>query len=241
MDVCVENSSGKEKELILSPNSESVRKKLKSESDSNEKMTLEELKEEIANAIDCPPEELACLQEALADADQVLNLITMLDLNKTRTRTRQMSPKKFKISLQDLEILAAEIDRQIVYLPQGQCVHDLYNTAKALEVKMEEFLNEPLEKVENVKEMVDLLDEVDSLDVHLKRSSELLEKINRVKWFKKSLLVGKHEEDIDEWDIQDFQIPLEKEDFKKFLEEGRKLECHGLRQNLLEMEGIWNR
>lgn len=214
----------------------------KNKLNAEEKMTLEELREEIANAKDCPAEDLLCLEEALADAEQVLNLITLLDLNKTRTRTRQMSPKKFKISLPDLEVLSAEIARQIVHLPQGQCVHDLYAAAKAIESKIDEFLCEPLEKVESVRGMIELLEEVDSLDVNLKRSVELMDKIHKVKWFKKSLIVGRHDEDdIDERDIQDFTIPMEKEDFRKFLEEGRKLECSGLRKNLKEIEEIWVR
>ncbi|KAL5290434.1 KDM5A.2 family protein [Megaselia abdita] len=225
-------------ELISSEPETESKKKLKAD---QEKMTFEELKEEIANATDCPTEDLLCLQEALADADQVLSLITLLDLNKTRTRTRQMTPKKFKISLPDLEVLSAEIERQIVHLPQGQCVSELYTAAKAIESKIEEFLGEPLEKVESVRGMIELLEEVDSLDVNLKRSTELMDKIHKVKWYKKSLIVGKHEDDIDERDIQDFTIPMEKEDFRKFLEEGRKLECAGLRNNLVEMEDLWTR
>lgn len=239
MEVCSETKDSDSISMKADCESEIQKKKVKN--DQQEKITLEELKEEISNASDCSPEDLACLQEALADAEQVLNLITALDLNKTRTRTRQMSPKKFKISLQDLEILSAEIEKQIVILPQGQCVHDLYNAAKVIENKIEEFLAEPLDKVESVRGMIELLEEVDSLDVNLKRSTELMDKIHKVKWFKKSLIVGRHEDDIDERDIQDFTIPMEKDDFRKFLEEGRKLECSGLRKNLQEMEEIWNR
>lgn len=234
-------SKDKEKDDEMVPNSDSEVDSSKNKLNPEEKMTLEELREEIANAKDCPAEDLICLQEALADAEQVLNLITLLDLNKTRTRTRQMSPKKFKISLPDLEVLSAEIARQIVHLPQGQCVHDLFVAAKGIESKIDEFLCEPLDKVESVRGMIELLEEVDSLDVNLKRSVELMDKIHKVKWFKKSLIVGRHEDDIDERDIQDFTIPMEKEDFRKFLEEGRKLECCGLRKNLKEIEDIWVR
>lgn len=233
-------SISKEKDNIIQ-NSESESERFKKKLKMEEKMTLDELKEEVNSDKNIPPEDLKSLDEAIVVAENILTLINLLDLNKTRTRTRHMSPKKFKISLQELENLSVEIERQLVHIPQGQCVHDLYAAAKLIEKKIDEFLCEPLEKIESVRGMVELLEEVDSLDVTLKKSIDLMDKINKVKWYKKSLIVGRHGDDIDERDIQDFSIPLEKEDFRKFLEEGRKLECSGLRKNLQEMEKLWLR
>lgn len=237
VDESVSVSKNKENNV---QNSESEADILRKKLQADEKISLDELRD-FSNAKNVHPENLKLFEGAILAAEKILTLINLLDLNKTRTRTRHMSPKKFKISLEELGSLSAEIERQVVHIPQGQCVHDLYATATSIQSKIDEFLSEPLDKIESVRGMVDLLEEIDSLDVTLKKSTDLMDKIKKVKWFKKSLIVGKYEDDIDERDIQDFSIPLEKEDFRKFLEEGKQLECCGLRKNLQEMENLWLR
>lgn len=60
------------------------------------------------------------LETAIEDAEKCASVIQQLDLNKMRTRTRHHDPK-YRLSIHELTLFAAEIDGLACVLPEGWC------------------------------------------------------------------------------------------------------------------------
>lgn len=69
------------------------------------------------------------LETAIEDAEKCASVIQQLDLNKMRTRTRHHDPK-YRLSVHELTLFAAEIDGLACVLPEGKKKKDVYGHIK---------------------------------------------------------------------------------------------------------------
>ncbi|XP_038219317.1 lysine-specific demethylase lid isoform X1 [Zerene cesonia] len=100
------------------------------------------------------------LETAIEDAEKCASVIQQLDLNKMRTRTRHHDPK-YKLTIHELTLFAAEIDGLACVLPEGSAVKEVLRQTAEFEDRATELLNGDLEEcdsssVRELEEVVEL-------------------------------------------------------------------------------------
>ncbi|RVE52903.1 hypothetical protein evm_002380 [Chilo suppressalis] len=89
------------------------------------------------------------LEIAIEDAEKCASVIQQLDLNKMRTRTRQHDPK-YRLTIHELTLFAAEIDGLACVLPEGSAVKEVLRQTSEFETRATELLNRDLDKTDAV-------------------------------------------------------------------------------------------
>uniref|UniRef100_A0A2A4JRQ2 [histone H3]-trimethyl-L-lysine(4) demethylase n=1 Tax=Heliothis virescens TaxID=7102 RepID=A0A2A4JRQ2_HELVI len=87
------------------------------------------------------------LETAIEDAEKCASVIQQLDLNKMRTRTRQHDPK-YRLTIHELTLFAAEIDGLACVLPEGSAVKEVLRQTSEFETRATELLNKDLDKTD---------------------------------------------------------------------------------------------
>ncbi|XP_026730670.1 lysine-specific demethylase lid [Trichoplusia ni] len=87
------------------------------------------------------------LETAIEDAEKCASVIQQLDLNKMRTRTRHHDPK-YRLTIHELTLFAAEIDGLACVLPEGSAVKEVLRQTSEFESRATELLNNDLEKTD---------------------------------------------------------------------------------------------
>ncbi|KAJ8707550.1 hypothetical protein PYW08_010802 [Mythimna loreyi] len=87
------------------------------------------------------------LETAIEDAEKCASVIQQLDLNKMRTRTRHHDPK-YRLTIHELTLFAAEIDGLACVLPEGSAVKEVLRQTSEFESRATELLNKDLEKTD---------------------------------------------------------------------------------------------
>nr|XP_049705710.1 lysine-specific demethylase lid isoform X1 [Helicoverpa armigera] len=87
------------------------------------------------------------LETAIEDAEKCASVIAQLDLNKMRTRTRQHDPK-YRLTIHELTLFAAEIDGLACVLPEGSAVKEVLRQTSEFETRATELLNKDLDKTD---------------------------------------------------------------------------------------------
>ncbi|CAD0206332.1 unnamed protein product [Chrysodeixis includens] len=87
------------------------------------------------------------LETAIEDAEKCASVIQQLDLNKMRTRTRHHDPK-YRLTIHELTLFAAEIDGLACVLPEGSAVKEVLRQTSEFETRATELLSNDLEKTD---------------------------------------------------------------------------------------------
>ncbi|XP_050678384.1 lysine-specific demethylase lid [Leptidea sinapis] len=99
------------------------------------------------------------LETAIEDAEKCASVIQQLDLNKMRTRTRHQDPK-YKLTIHELTLFAAEIDGLACVLPEGSAVKEVLRQTAEFEDRAREILNTDLDECDaaSVKELEEVVE-----------------------------------------------------------------------------------
>ncbi|XP_028172031.1 lysine-specific demethylase lid isoform X3 [Ostrinia furnacalis] len=99
------------------------------------------------------------LETAIEDAEKCASVIQQLDLNKMRTRTRHHDPK-YRLTIHELTLFAAEIDGLACVLPEGSAVKEVLRQTAEFETRAAELLNQDLDKVDasSVRELEEVVE-----------------------------------------------------------------------------------
>lgn len=99
-------------------------------------LTLQELKA-LLNEADGKKfpkcELLQTLTDAVEDAEKCARVIQQLDLNKMRTRTRNSSDTKYKLTLKELILFHEELDSLVCVLDEAKSIRELLDETKKFE------------------------------------------------------------------------------------------------------------
>ncbi|XP_063929519.1 lysine-specific demethylase 5 isoform X1 [Zophobas morio] len=83
---------------------------------------------------------LQTLTDAVDDAEKCARVIQQLDLNKMRTRTRNSSDTKYKLTLKELILFNEELDSLVCILEEAKSIKDLLDETKKFETTSKNLL-----------------------------------------------------------------------------------------------------
>uniref|UniRef100_A0A8R2CA09 [histone H3]-trimethyl-L-lysine(4) demethylase n=1 Tax=Bombyx mori TaxID=7091 RepID=A0A8R2CA09_BOMMO len=123
------------------------------------------------------------LETAIEDAEKCASVIQQLDLNKMRTRTRHHDPK-YRLTIHELTLFAAEIDGLACVLPEGSAVKEVLRQTSEFESKASELINKDLDKIEPgyVRELEEVVDLGSRLCIVLPQLAPLQARLQQVKF-----------------------------------------------------------
>ncbi|XP_030021765.1 lysine-specific demethylase 5B isoform X2 [Manduca sexta] len=123
------------------------------------------------------------LETAIEDAEKCASVIQQLDLNKMRTRTRHHDPK-YRLTIHELTLFAAEIDGLACVLPEGSAVKEVLRQTAEFETKSTELLNKDLDKIEQsyVRELEEVVELGSRLCIVLPQLAPLQARLQQVKF-----------------------------------------------------------
>ncbi|CAH0731719.1 unnamed protein product, partial [Brenthis ino] len=133
------------------------------------------------------------LETAIEDAEKCASVIQQLDLNKMRTRTRHHDPK-YRLSIHELTLFAAEIDGLACVLPEGSAVKEVLRQTAEFEDLATEILSKELDECDaaSVRELEEVVDLGSRLCIVLPHLSALQARLQQEKFI---LSVRAHRED----------------------------------------------
>ncbi|XP_047540881.1 lysine-specific demethylase lid [Vanessa atalanta] len=133
------------------------------------------------------------LETAIEDAEKCASVIQQLDLNKMRTRTRHHDPK-YRLSIHELTLFAAEIDGLACVLPEGSAVKEVLRQTAEFEDRATELLSKELDECDaaSVRELEEVVDLGSRLCIVLPQLSALQARLQQEKFV---LSVHTHRED----------------------------------------------
>ncbi|XP_053618891.1 lysine-specific demethylase 5 isoform X2 [Plodia interpunctella] len=123
------------------------------------------------------------LETAIEDAEKCASVIAQLDLNKMRTRTRHHDPK-YRLTLHELTLFAAEIDGLACVLPEGSAVKEVLRQTSEFEMRATELLNQDLDKFEPsyLRELEEVVELGSQLCIVLPQLPPLQARLQQVKF-----------------------------------------------------------
>ncbi|KAJ0171214.1 hypothetical protein K1T71_013413 [Dendrolimus kikuchii] len=123
------------------------------------------------------------LETAIEDAEKCASVIQQLDLNKMRTRTRHHDPK-YRLTIHELTLFAAEIDGLACVLPEGSAVKEVLRQTAEFETRAAELLNTDLEKTEAnyVRELEEVVEVGSRLCIVLPQLAPLQARLQQAKF-----------------------------------------------------------
>ncbi|XP_069362582.1 lysine-specific demethylase 5 isoform X2 [Maniola hyperantus] len=133
------------------------------------------------------------LETAIEDAEKCASVIQQLDLNKMRTRTRHHDPK-YRLTIHELTLFAAEIDGLACVLPEGSAVKEVLRQTAEFEDRATELLGKDLEDCDSasVRELEEVVDLGSRLCIVLPQLSALQARLQQEKFI---VAVHSHKED----------------------------------------------
>ncbi|XP_060807535.1 lysine-specific demethylase 5 [Amyelois transitella] len=123
------------------------------------------------------------LETAIEDAEKCASVIAQLDLNKMRTRTRHHDPK-YRLTLHELTLFAAEIDGLACVLPEGSAVKEVLRQTSEFESRATELLNQDLDQFETsyMRELEEVVELGSQLCIVLPQLPPLQARLQQVKF-----------------------------------------------------------
>ncbi|XP_072946087.1 lysine-specific demethylase 5 [Epargyreus clarus] len=123
------------------------------------------------------------LETAIEDAEKCASVIQQLDLNKMRTRTRHHDPK-YRLSVHELTLFAAEIDGLACVLPEGSAVKEVLRQTAEFEDRATELLSKDLEDTDatSVRELEEVVDLGSRLCIVLPQLSALQARLQQARF-----------------------------------------------------------
>ncbi|CAG9570286.1 unnamed protein product [Danaus chrysippus] len=133
------------------------------------------------------------LETAIEDAEKCASVIQQLDLNKMRTRTRHHDPK-YRLTIHELTLFAAEIDGLACVLPEGSAVKEVLRQTAEFEDRAITLLGRDLDDCDaaSVRELEEVVDLGSRLCIVLPQLSALQARLQQEKFI---LSVRTHRED----------------------------------------------
>ncbi|KAL0859382.1 hypothetical protein ABMA27_010573 [Loxostege sticticalis] len=133
------------------------------------------------------------LETAIEDAEKCASVIQQLDLNKMRTRTRHHDPK-YRLTIHELTLFAAEIDGLACVLPEGSAVKEVLRQTAEFETRAAELLNQDLDKTDasSVRELEEVVELGSRLCIVLPQLAPLQARLQQARFL---LDVRTHRED----------------------------------------------
>lgn len=126
---------------------------------------------------------LQTLTNAVEDAEKCASVIQQLDLNKIRTRTRNSSDAKYKLTMEELVLFCEEIDSLACILEEGKSVKELLQQTKQFVTDSSRLLNMPLTEC-TVQDLEKCLDQGNSLCIELPALRQVNQRLQQVMWLK---------------------------------------------------------
>lgn len=126
---------------------------------------------------------LQTLTNAVEDAEKCASVIHQLDLNKIRTRTRNSSDAKYKLTVEELVLFCEEIDSLACVLEEGKSVKELLAQTKQFEAESKRLLEMPLNEC-SIPDLEKCLDQGNSLCIELPNLKLLNNRLRQAVWFK---------------------------------------------------------
>ncbi|XP_059047112.1 lysine-specific demethylase 5 [Achroia grisella] len=123
------------------------------------------------------------LETGIEDAEKCASVIAQLDLNKMRTRTRHHDPK-YRLTLHELTLFAAEIDGLACVLPEGSAVKEVLRQTSEFESRATELLNKDLDKTDStyMRELEEVVELGSQLCIVLPQLPALQARLQQVKF-----------------------------------------------------------
>ncbi|CAG4990017.1 unnamed protein product [Parnassius apollo] len=123
------------------------------------------------------------LEIAIEDAEKCASVIQQLDLNKMRTRTRHHDPK-YRLTIHELTLFAAEIDGLACVLPEGSAVKEVLRQTEEFEDRATDLLSKELEEIDSgsVRELEEVVELGSRLCIVLPQLSALQARLQQARW-----------------------------------------------------------
>ncbi|XP_045539798.1 lysine-specific demethylase lid [Papilio machaon] len=123
------------------------------------------------------------LETAIEDAEKCASVIQQLDLNKMRTRTRHHDPK-YRLTIHELTLFAAEIDGLACVLPEGSAVKEVLRQTEEFEDRATELLSKDLDEVDatTVRELEEVVELGSRLCIVLPQLSGAQGRLAQARW-----------------------------------------------------------
>ncbi|XP_041984302.1 lysine-specific demethylase lid isoform X2 [Aricia agestis] len=123
------------------------------------------------------------LETAIEDAEKCATVIQQLDLNKMRTRTRHHDPK-YRLTVHELTLFAAEIDGLACVLPEGSAVKEVLRQTEEFEDRATDLLNKDLDDTDSayVKDLEEVCDLGGRLCIVLPQLAALTARAAQARW-----------------------------------------------------------
>lgn len=126
---------------------------------------------------------LQTLTSAVEDAEKCASVIQQLDLNKIRTRTRNSSNTKYKLTVEELTLFCEEIDSLACVLEEAKSIRDLLDQTKQFEKESERLLGLPLSQC-SLTELKACITHGNGLCIELPNLKRIQNREKQVEWFK---------------------------------------------------------
>lgn len=173
------------------------------------------------------------LNSAVLEAEKCVTVIHQLDINKSRTRTRNSSFEiaKYKLTTEELDLFVQEIDNLCCIIKEGNSVRELQQIGKEYAELAAYLLKEPISDIKE-SAVAKMIEEGSALCIDLPQLKPLRALLEKVKWYNR----------VREAREMDDKIPLD--DVKKMLSDGHDLSTMGeasdtlVQQELQEMETV---
>ncbi|CAH0562135.1 unnamed protein product [Brassicogethes aeneus] len=126
---------------------------------------------------------LHTLTSAVEDAEKCASVIHQLDLNKMRTRTRNSSDTKYKLTVEELTLFCEEIDSLACILEEAKSIRELLDETKKFEADSNRLLALPLSQC-NLTELEACNNHGNGLCIELPKLKNVATRMKQVQWLK---------------------------------------------------------
>lgn len=133
---------------------------------------------------------LQTLKNAVEDAEKCASVIQQLDLNKMRTRTRNSTDAKYKLTVEELVLFCEEIDSLACNLEEGKSVKELLSQTKLFEAESTRLLNVPLQEC-SIQELEKCLNHGNNLCIELPALKLIIQRLKQATWLKEVITIRK--------------------------------------------------
>ncbi|XP_044751184.1 lysine-specific demethylase lid [Coccinella septempunctata] len=136
---------------------------------------------------------LQTLTNAVVDAEKCASVIHQLDLNKIRTRTRNSTDNKYKLTIEELTLFCEELDSLACHLDESKNIKMLLQQTKAFEKESKRLLNSKLSECV-LLELENCYSLGNSLCIELPALKQIAVRIKQAAWLKDVLSYKKRSE-----------------------------------------------
>ncbi|XP_049817901.1 lysine-specific demethylase lid isoform X3 [Aethina tumida] len=126
---------------------------------------------------------LLTLTSAVEDAEKCASVIHQLDLNKMRTRTRNSSDTKYKLTVEELTLFCEEIDSLACTLEEAKSIRELLEETKKFEAESNKLLSMSLSKM-SLTDLETCYNHGSALCIELPRLKTVSTRMKQVQWLR---------------------------------------------------------